>query len=405
MLSSLPGWLRFIFTFLLTAMLSADTWSLAQHVDEANNDAPTTQPTRLALDRARAEAVRAAVARVAPAIVTIETVGGAQPLPEFAGGPGPGPRGGEPSFRVADGPTTGLVWSADGYIITSAFNFVRNPTIATVVLPDDGDLRGGPRRFVAELVSRDQIRRLALLKINANGLPVPDWTAAGDRLPGVTAIACGRGLGEWSIGPADDPALRAFPAITVGILSAVGRRNDIAVQTDAKTSPANYGGPLLDLDGRVIGVIVPMGMTGGSLAGVEWYDSGIGFAITREAIERVIDRLKRGNDIEPGKMGVIIEDAEDGRCRVSRVAKSSPAESAGIRVGDLVIGLDDQTVGDRMELMRRLSDRAAGESVRVRVERPGEQSPLDIRLTLARPAELGGFDEPTEPPPEPAQEP
>lgn len=405
MFSCLPARLCLCFAFVLPSMHSANPPSLEHRFDESEYTVTSTQPSRLALDRARAEAVRAAVARVAPAIVTIETVGGAQPLPEFAGGPGPAGRGGEPSFRVADGPTTGLVWSADGYIITSAFNFVRNPTITTVVLADDGDSHDRPRRFVAELVARDQIRRLALLKIDANGLPVPDWTPAGDRLPGITAIACGRGLGEWSIGPSDDPGLRVFPSITVGILSAVGRRNGIAVQTDAKTSPGNYGGPLLDLDGRVIGVTVPMGMSGGPLAGVEWYDSGIGFAITREAIERVIDRLKRGEDIEPGKMGVMIADAEDGRCRVSRVAKSSPAESAGIRVGDLVIGLDDQAVGDRMELLRRLSDRAAGESVRVKIERPGETATLELRLRLARPSELGEFEEPPEPPPEPAPEP
>src|SRR5207253_11404701 len=129
----------------------------------------------------RASVVRAAVSRIAPSIVTIETVGGAQPngeqppasRPSGMEPPGRGGRqrhGQQPGFRVADGPTTGLIWSADGWIISSSFNFVRNPIVTTVLIADRGS--GRPRRFVAKLVARDLIRRIALLKIDAPDLPV-----------------------------------------------------------------------------------------------------------------------------------------------------------------------------------------------------------------------------------------
>jgi S1-C subfamily serine protease len=111
-----------------------------------------------------AEVFRSAALEVAPCVVTIETVGGAQPTESG--------RRASP-FVVADGPTTGLIWSADGLILTSSFNFVRDPSVISVVLSDG-------RRFVAELLARDEIRRLAMLKISVGDLPVPQWAATSD---------------------------------------------------------------------------------------------------------------------------------------------------------------------------------------------------------------------------------
>ena len=362
----------------------------------------------------RAEAIRAAVRRVAPSIVTIETVGGAQPVAESAGAssaptrpaprqvpPGGRPRGGHPGFRVADGPTTGLIWSADGWIVSSSFNFVRNPIITTVVVPSPAIQPDGrespPARYVARLVARDYIRRLALLKIDAADLPAPAWAPAGEIRPGQSAIACGRGLGAW-LSPRDaaDAVPAWFPSVSFGIISAVNRRNGNAVQTDARTSPVNYGGPLIDLQGRVLGLIVPLAGAGGEMAGLEWYDSGIGFAVTRESIERVVMRLMRGESIEAGRMGVTIADAEDGRCRVQKVSDPSPAQSAGVQEGDIIVEFNGQAVGDRAELLRRISDQAAGERVTVGIERSGKT--LKIEMTLVRAADLGEARPDDEPP-------
>jgi serine protease Do len=337
-------------------------------------------------DRDRAAAIRSAVALAAPSIVVIETIGGAQPIgePTLGTATAPGRRRGDSTFRVAEGPTSGLVWSADGLIVTSSFNFVRNPSIITVVLSDG-------RRFVARLLARDTIRRLALLKIDAAGLPVPVWAPAGEIRVGQYAIACGRGFG----GPT--------PSISVGIVSAVARRSGNALQTDAKLSPANYGGPLIDIDGRVLGICVPLAGGGGELAGVEWYDSGIGFAVPRPRIEAVAPRLADGRDIEAGKIGVLLapvatldvsddEQDESGaalRIGIRAVAEPSPAARAGLRAGDIIVALNGAVVGDLAELQRRLSDIEAGAEIALTIER--EAAPLTVRVTLDRLDAIGAF--------------
>src|SRR5581483_2693570 len=116
---------------------------------------------------------------------------------------------------------------------------------------------------------------------------------------GQWALAVGR---TWSAG-ADGP-----PSVSVGIVSALDRIWGKAVQTDAKVSPTNYGGPLVDLQGRVIGVLVPASPRAeGETAGLEWYDSGIGFAIPLEDVLAALPRLKQGKDLKRGLLGVTMK--------------------------------------------------------------------------------------------------
>ncbi|MEK6644810.1 MAG: trypsin-like peptidase domain-containing protein [Planctomycetota bacterium] len=352
------------------------------------------------IDRAKADAVRRAVEIVAPSMVTIETIGGAQPVVTQ------GPMGVvEESFRLAEGPTTGVVLSTDGLIITSSFNFARAPSVITVSLPDG-------TRVAAKLLGRDLIRRLALLKVNAPGLKPAQWVQheCGTGHPtgqpaftvGQYAVACGRGLGAPE------------PQISLGIISALARRNGHAVQTDAKLSPVNYGGPLIDLDGRVLGLIVPMAGAGGALAGAEWYDSGIGFAVYRDSIDHVLDRLLAGQTIEPGKIGVILgDDTTDeiplldtilkGGVMIQFVAKQSPAAQAGLQPGDRLLTIDGQPIGDLLDLQRRLSDRAAGEEVKLTFKRRWKIE--EVRLRLARLEDISGWPTPDGRRPRPANPP
>ncbi len=327
-------------------------------------------------ERARARVVRGAVAAVEPSLVTIDTIGGAQPVREQ------GPHGVvEESFRIAEGPTTGLVLSADGYIVTSSFNFAREPSIITVAIADG-------RQLVARLVARDHIRRLALVKVDATDLTPPQWVPAEELRVGQYAIACGRGLG----------GSQTF--VSLGILSALDRRNGNAVQTDAKISPVNYGGPLIDVEGRVIGILVPMAGSGGALAGAEWYDGGIGFAIYKHRFDEVHERLVAGEDIEQGKIGVILEPDEESLIpmldkilpptpgvRIREVARHSPAERAKLNDGDKITAIDGKPTGDLMEIQRRLSDRAAGEDITLTIRRRWRT--FDVTLTLARAADIG----------------
>lgn len=334
-----------------------------------------------ALEASKARVIRAAVHRVEPSIVTVETIGGAQPVTE-------GPEGvHEEAFRLADGPTTGVIVSSDGMILTSSINFARDPTVITVSLSDG-------RQFVAKMLGRDEIRRLALIRIEASDLPVATWAPRDEILVGQYAIACGRGLKGDA------------PFVSVGIISAIGRRNGNAIQTDAKISPINYGGPLIDIDGRVMGICVPMAGAGGALAGAEWYDSGIGFAIYKDKYDYVAERLAAGEVIEQGKIGIALEEDESiirdffekllpkkqPAVRIKQVLPGTPASAAGLRKGDRILAIDGQPVGNVQEMLRRLSDRAAGEEITLSINRHWRT--FDVTLRLARADELGKIKSP-----------
>ena len=216
---------------------------------------------------------------MAPSVVKIETIGGL----ERVGG-----------LLIGTGPTTGVAVSADGYIVSSAFNFVQKPAQMLVQL-DDGT------RLPAKLVATDHSRMLVLLKVK-----MPPGKAS-DRARRRAA----RRNGGRPMGDRRGPHLRRRQAsLSVGIISALNRIWNKAIQTDAKISPNNYGGPLVDIRGRVLGVLVPMSpMANNELAGVEWYDSGIGFAVPLEDINQVLPRLEKGEDLRPGLLGISMKGA------------------------------------------------------------------------------------------------
>ena len=166
-----------------------------------------------------------AVERVAPSVVRIETIGGLERVDRVLFGAGP---------------TTGLVVDSSGYIISSAFNFVNKPASILVRLPD------GTRK-PAKLVARDHNCQFVLLKIEPDHpLPVPEMAPQAEMRVGQWCVAVGRTFEE------------SRPNMAVGILSAVGRVWGKALQTDAPASPNNYGGPLVDIHGRVMGLLVPL---------------------------------------------------------------------------------------------------------------------------------------------------
>lgn len=320
---------------------------------------------------ARAEAFRRAAAAVAPSVVRIETVGGTQPT-----------QAGGPAFTVADGPTTGVVFSSDGLILTSSFNFVRDPSVITVVLHDD-------TRHVAELLARDELRRLAMLKIEAKDLPTPSWT---ERIRvGQWAVSLGRGHGRTiNGGVAGDPA--GGCTITAGIVSGLNRMSGLVLQTDAKLSPANFGGPLVDLDGKVVGLCVPIGMDTSELSGVEWYDSGIGFAVPIEQVRTAADELAGGHNIRRGILGVAIHPAMPDAVVIAGVGDPSPAMRAGLRGGDTITAIDGEPVKNHADLRRVLRPRSAGARVIVRIRREGDKAELPV--TLAVPEDVGPVPRP-----------
>jgi serine protease Do len=307
------------------------------------------------------QALQAAVQSVAESVVQIRTVGGLDRVGR--------------TF-IAQGPTTGLVVSADGYIVSSAFNFAQQPTSILVQLPSG-------EQAPARLVARDKNRMLVLLKVDTDQpLPVPPATPTDEIRVGQWAVAVGRTFRADRV------------AVSVGIVSALNRMYGRVIQTDASVSVANYGGPLVDLQGRVLGILVPMspqsaGGEGSELAGAEFYDSGIGFAVPWEHVLGILERWQQGDDLLPGKLGVGLN--RDGALfkppEITTVWQGSPAAEAGWQPKDVIVAVDGQPVETQSQLRFLLMPRYAGDRLRVTIRR-GEET-IDSQMTLT--GELAPF--------------
>jgi serine protease Do len=311
---------------------------------------------------------RAAADRVRPSLVTIESFGG------VAKGGGKAAKGGRTPVqgisKPGEGPTTGLVVSPDGYILTSTYNFIRNPPVITVVLHDGS-------QHVAKPLGRDETRGIVLLKAELPegvALSVPAFVRPDEVAVGQWAISVGVGYGGEE------------PALSAGVVSAKHRIFGKAIQTDANTSPANYGGPLIDIEGRVIGLCAPLSPQGGVGVGVQWYDSGIGFAVPVAGNEALIERLKAGEVVRPGRMGVMPKpgvasaSTTGGGVEVAAVQPNTPAAKAGMQPGDIIVALDGQIILDMMQLRSVIGRYVAGDKVLVRVERGDDGFEVEMVL-------------------------
>ncbi len=296
------------------------------------------------------QAIRAAVERVAPSVVRIETVGGLERVGELL---------------VGTGPTTGLIVSPDGLVVSSAFNFVQKPDSILVTLADG-------TRLPAKLVATDHSRALVLLKVKpATPLVAPEPVPAEQLRTGQWAIAVGRTFDVDK------------PNVSVGIVSALDRVWGRAIQTDAKISPSNYGGPLVDISGRVLGVLVPLAPDATSqVAGVEWYDSGIGFAVPLDHVLRVLPRWSEGKDLHAGILGINLkgndpytQPAVIAACRVN-----SPAYDAHLQAGDTIVEINGKPVTRQAQLKQELNRFYAGDKIRLVVMRSDQRIENEIEL-------------------------
>lgn len=296
-----------------------------------------------------------AVQRVESSVVQISTVGGLDRIGDTL---------------LAQGPTSGMVISEDGYIVSSAVNFAQQPTSILVRLPDGSQLP-------ANLVAHDKNRMLVLLKVEPDSpLEVPEAVPTDELRAGQWAIAVGAAFEDKGAN------------LSVGIISALQRMYGRVVQTDASVSVANYGGPLIDIHGRVIGILVPMAPnpSGGetnALAGVEFYDSGIGFAVPLEHVLEILPRWKEGDDLLPGKLGIGLTPGEAHlqAAEIRSVWPNSPAADAGWKAEDQIAAVDGQPIHSQADLRFAITPRYAGDTLKVTIERGDEQ--IDTELTLA----------------------
>ena len=314
-------------------------------------------------------AIRAAVERVAPSVVRIETAGVSETVLASAAEAIP-----------ATGPSTGIVVEEGGWVLATSFAVPRDAVEAIVVLPD-ATVPGGQRR-VARVVGRDLSRGLVLLRVEGAGLtPVPEWVPRAELAVGQWTIAVGR---AWDL---------AVPSVAVGILSATNRSWGRSVQTDASISPANYGGPLIDISGRVIGILAPLPAdTAGMNLGTELYDSGIGFAVPLADMLRVLPRLKNGETLSPGVLGIgySARDPFTGEARIATCRPGSPAAKAGLRAGDLIVAADGRPVTRIAELRHVLAPLYAGDTLTITVERGSPATSEAARQQSAPPSRIDG---------------
>jgi len=346
----------------LVGVLLGGTMLLAVPAGLALAQAPVPDAGEVAL--AEEEAFRAAVAAVAPAVVRVEP--GAATAALNAG----------TEAAPSTGPSTGLVLAADGSIATTSFAVPADVTEAVVVFPDGS-------RGVGRVVGRDDARGIVLLRVAAlpaGVVPPAAWVPRTELAVGQWTIAVGRG---WDA---------TAPSVAVGILSALHRSWGRSVQTDAAVSPSNYGGPLVDIRGRVIGILAPLPAdTAGMNAGTELYDSGIGFAVPLEDILGVLPRLQAGETLKPGIIGIGYRsrDPVNASPVVAVCRAGSPAAQAGMRAGDRIVSANGRPVDRVADIRHVVAPLYAGDTVTLGLERPArDQAPRALTVSVQLAATL-----------------
>ena len=318
--------------------------------------------------------------QLAPAVVNISTrqrveVQSSNP---FAGTPFEGLFGerqqGQPTTREGQSLGSGFIISADGYIVTN--NHVVTPqgrgTVEeiTVIMPDGTE-------YEAELVGKDAESDLAVLKVERReAFPFVKFGDSGQARAGDWVVAIGNPFGLGG-------------TVTSGIISSVLRTAgagayDRYIQTDAAINRGNSGGPLFDMQGNVIGINnAILSPSGGSV--------GVGFAIPAETAAPIVERLRRGETIERGYLGVGIGPVTDDfaaalglpRNRgevVQSVVEDEAAARAGIEPGDVVISVNGQDVTPDQTLSFLIANVAPGTTIPVTLIRDGERRTVRVKV-------------------------
>ena len=268
-----------------------------------------------------------------------------------------------------------IVDAENGYLLTNQ-HVIDEAEEIRVTLTDR-------REFEAEVVGADPETDIALLKIDADALTALPLADSGELEVGDYVVAIGNpfGLGQ---------------TITAGIVSAVGRSGlslesyEDFIQTDAAINVGNSGGALINLKGELVGINTAIfSGRGGNI--------GIGFAIPINMAQRIMDQLLTHGEMQRGRIGVQIQDLTPDLAEalgtshkrgavVAQVLAGTPAEAAGIQAGDVIVGMNGETVIGASDLRNKVGLLRVGDAVRLSIERDGE--PLTIDLAVGESGEI-----------------
>jgi serine protease Do len=281
----------------------------------------------------------------------------------------------EPQRRAVRSMGSGFILNPDGYIVTN--NHVVEGATEIRVKIDDG------RELTGKVVGRDPKTDLALLKVEATGLPVISLGDSSQLQVGEPVMAIGNPFGLER-------------TVTTGIVSATGRvigqgPYDDFIQTDASINPGNSGGPLINSRGQAVGINNAIfSQSGGSV--------GIGFAIPINQVKPVVTQLATTGKVTRGWLGVMIQPltpelakgfkvAEGTGALVASVQADSPADQAGVKAGDVITQFDGQKIVQSSDLPKLVANTPVGRQVPLTVMREGK--PVTLNLTVAQLNEPG----------------
>jgi putative serine protease PepD len=260
---------------------------------------------------------------------------------------------------------SGFVIDGEGHILTNAHVIEGADKIEVTLGNTDNS-----EPVSAQVVGKDPSTDIALLKVDApsdqlHPLPLGDSSQAQVGDP-VVAIGSPFSLPETT---------------TAGIVSAVGRSitapNNYtiagAIQTDAAINPGNSGGPLLDANGRVLGLNDQIQTNSGSSAGV-------GFAIPSSTVARIAGRIIAGQSIQHAYVGVELSANSTGGAQVSSVQPDSPASSAGLETNDLITSVNGKTITSTEQFIATVDNYAPGDTVKFTIKRGGETKNVSVKL-------------------------